>query len=139
MTSTMGKLEVLQRRYQSLGSCSIDAAFDDNWKQEVDEKVSDSSKMSEAYEDGVIDKEIESSEIALCIRDCWEWCVGVGASQGSYGGSGMIDLLQQLFLVIWLEEFVGERASLFNLLKKGDNEDPDNYRGIIWYPNATID
>ena len=50
-----------------------------------------------------------------------------------YGGSGMIDLLQQLFAVVWREEFVPSqwRESLIvNLFKKGDKENPRNYRGI---------
>ena len=37
VTSTKGKLEVLQSHYQKLGFCSVDAAFDDSWKGEVDE------------------------------------------------------------------------------------------------------
>ena len=32
VTSTKGKLEVLQSHYQKLGSCSLDAAFNDSWK-----------------------------------------------------------------------------------------------------------
>ena len=40
-TSTKGKLDVLQSHYQKLGSCSLDAAFDDSWKREIDEKVSE--------------------------------------------------------------------------------------------------
>ena len=39
MTSTKGKLEVLQSHYQKLGSCSLDAVLDDSWKREVDKKV----------------------------------------------------------------------------------------------------
>ena len=41
----------------------------------------------------------------------------------------MIELLQQLFTVIWRGEFVPPqwREGLF---KKGDKEDPKNYRGI---------
>ena len=35
----------------------------------------------------------------------------------------MVDLLEQLFSVIWQEEIV-------NIVKKGDREDPANYRGI---------
>ena len=52
MTSMMGKLEVLQK----LGSCSLDAAFDDSWKQEVDEKVSEYSHSGECGEGGWTEK-----------------------------------------------------------------------------------
>ena len=41
VTSTKGKLKVLQSHYQRLGSCSVDDAFDGNWKQEVDSKVNE--------------------------------------------------------------------------------------------------
>ena len=47
-----------------------------------------------------------------------------------YGGSGMVDLLQQLFSVIWREEIVPPQwreGLIVNLLKKGDKEDPGNY------------
>ena len=50
-----------------------------------------------------------------------------------YGGSGMIDLLQQLLAVVWREEFVPlqwREGLIVNLFKKGDKEDPGNYRGI---------
>ena len=38
VTSTKGKLKVLQSHYQRFGSCSADDA---NWKQEVDSKVNE--------------------------------------------------------------------------------------------------
>ena len=46
-----------------------------------------------------------------------------------YGRSG---ILKQFFTVIWREEFVPPqwREGLINLFKKGDKEDPGNYRGI---------
>ena len=50
-----------------------------------------------------------------------------------YGGSGMIELLHQLFAVIWYEESVPPQwreGLIVNLFKKGDKEDPGNYRGI---------
>ena len=34
-------MKVLQSHYQRLGSCSVDDAFNDNWKQEVDSKVTE--------------------------------------------------------------------------------------------------
>ena len=45
----------------------------------------------------------------------------------------MVDLLEQLFSVIWQEEIVPRqwREGLnVNIFKKGDREDPANYRGI---------
>ena len=50
-----------------------------------------------------------------------------------YGGSGMVCLLEQLFSVVWHEETVPRQwreGLIVNLFKKGDREDPGNYRGI---------
>ena len=50
-----------------------------------------------------------------------------------YGGSGMVCLLEQLFSVVWHEETVPgqwREGLIVNLFKKGDREDPGNYRGI---------
>ena len=50
-----------------------------------------------------------------------------------YGGSGMVSLLEQLFSVVWHEEAVPRQwreGLIVNLFKKGDREDPGNYRGI---------
>ena len=58
---------------------------------------------------------------------------GLVAELLKYGGSGMIDLLQQLFGVVWREEYVPPQwreGLIVNLFKKGDKEDPGNYRGI---------
>ena len=50
-----------------------------------------------------------------------------------YGGAGMVDLLEQLFSVIWQVEIVLREwrdGLIVNIFKKGDREDPGNYRGI---------
>ena len=52
-----------------------------------------------------MDREIEREEIAVCVRKLKK--NKTGGSDGlvvellKYGGSGMIDLLQQLFAVVW--------------------------------------
>ena len=46
-----------------------------------------------------------------------------------YGGSGMVDLLEQLFSVIWQEEIVPRQwreGLIVNIFKKGDRENPGN-------------
>ena len=45
----------------------------------------------------------------------------------------MVDFLEQLFSVIWQEEIVPRQWSdglIVNIFKRGDREDPGNYRGI---------
>ena len=45
----------------------------------------------------------------------------------------MVDLLEQLFSVIWQEKIVPRQwryGLIVNIFKKGDREDPGNYRSI---------
>ena len=42
----------------------------------------------------------------------------------------MVYLLEQLFSVIWREETVPKQWRVGLIVKKGDREDPGNYRGI---------
>ena len=58
-------MKVLQSHYQRLGSCSVDDAFDEIWKQEVDSKVNECHWCSVQHDDPVLDREIESKE-ELC-------------------------------------------------------------------------
>ena len=69
VTSTRGKLEVLQRHYQQLGKLSLDSNFDAEWKEEVESNVSRYGSMSELCEDEFLDNEIEKGEIVKCIRN----------------------------------------------------------------------
>ena len=93
MTSTKGKLE---SRYQKLGCCSVDAAFDGTWKREVDEKVSDYSRSGECMEGG-LDREIELGEIQIGARKLKNnKSDGLVRELLKYGGLGMIELLHQL-------------------------------------------
>ena len=57
----------MKGHYQRLGSCSVDDAFDDNWKQEVDSKVNECHRCSVEHDDPVLDREIELQEIARCV------------------------------------------------------------------------
>ena len=131
VTSTRGKLEVLQRHYQQLGKLSLDSNFDAEWKDEVESRY---GSISELCKDEFLDKEIEKGETVKCIKNN-----KTGRSDGlvgellKYGGSGKVYLLEQLFSVVWREETVPKQwreGLIVNLFKKGDREDPGNYRGI---------
>ena len=137
VTSTKGKLEVLRKHYQRLGSISLDSDFNEDWKDEVESKVDACVRMSGSCEDAFLDKGIEKAEIAKCTRKLKN--NKTGGSDGlvgellKYGGSGMVCLLEQLFSIIWQEETVPRQwreGLIVNLFKKGDREDPGNYRGI---------
>ena len=64
VTSTKGKLEVLQKHYEHLGRVSVDS---DDWKGEVESKVEACDRMSGLCEDAFLDKELEKAEIANCL------------------------------------------------------------------------
>ena len=93
--------------------------------------------MSSACEDSVLDREIEPAEIARCLHSLKNNMTG--GSDGlvgellKYGGSGMVNLLHQLFSVVWHAELVPPQwreGLIVNLFKKWDKEVPGNYRGI---------
>ena len=66
VTSTKGKLKVLQSRYQRLGSFSVDDAFDD--RKWIYSKVNECHRCSVEHDDPVLDREIELQERARCVR-----------------------------------------------------------------------
>ena len=97
---------MLQRHYQLLNKMSMDSVFDADWKEEVEENVKGYSSLSEEVTDSLLDKGIEKGEIAKCLGNLKN--SKTGGSDGivgellKYGGSGMVDLLEQLFSVIVL-------------------------------------
>ena len=48
-------------------SCA-EAAFDDDWREEVENMVRDCIELSVACEDDILDREIDSAEISRCLR-----------------------------------------------------------------------
>ena len=135
VSSTKGKLQILQQHYQLLGTSMVDSAFDDEWKLEVEEKVLEYSKQN--LKDLDLDKEIEESEIVRCINKLKNNKTGGGDGIVSellkYGGVGMVKMLGKLYALTWKEECVPMKwreGLIVSLFKKGDKEDPGNYRGI---------
>ena len=135
VSRTKGKLQILHQHYQLLGTSVIDSAFDDEWKFEVEEKVLAYSKHN--LKDLDLDKEIEESEIVRCIKKLKN--NKTGGSDGivsellKYGGVGMVKMLGKLYAHIWKEECVPMKwreGLIVSLFKKGNKEDPGNYRGI---------
>ena len=51
-----------------MGSTSVEAAFDDDWMEEVESIVRNCVETSVHCEDGILDREIDLSEISRCIR-----------------------------------------------------------------------
>ena len=68
ITSTKGKLKVLKTHYRHIGSCNVDSAFDDSWKEMVDAQVSECSSPSKGAKDRVLGRDIEREGTAVCVR-----------------------------------------------------------------------
>ena len=116
-----------------MGKNYVDSDFD---AEEVGSKVhvSGYGSMSESCEDDSLIIAKEKGEIVKCIRKLKN--NKTGGSDGlvgellKYAGSGMVCLLDS---VVWHEETVPRQwreGLILNLFKKGDREDPGNYRGI---------
>ena len=63
VTSTKGKLQIFKEHYQCLGTSSVDEAFDEDWKVEVENKIRDCVSVSSVYEDSVLDGELKTEDI----------------------------------------------------------------------------
>ena len=68
MTSVMGKLDILRKHYQKLGKISVDNNFDGDWKQLVENKIDEYSRISGLCGDDFLDRKIERKEILGCIK-----------------------------------------------------------------------
>ena len=115
----------------------MDSEFDANWKEEIEDSVGGYSSLSEEGGVAFLDKEIEKGEIAKCVRKLKN--NKTGGSDGivgelfKYGVSGMLDLLEQFFSVIWQEEIVPRQWRddlIVNIFKKVGRENPGKYRVI---------
>ena len=80
----------------------------------------------------VLDRDISLEEIAVWVRKLKN-NGGLVGELLKYGGLGMIEFPHQLFEVIWSEEFVPPQwreGLIVDMFKKGDKEEPGNYKGI---------
>ena len=68
VSSTQGKLEVLQRHYEELGKVSVDDNFEADWKEEVVSALRTCSNLSEVSENDMLDRQIDREEIAQCVK-----------------------------------------------------------------------
>ena len=80
-----------------------------------------------------LDGELRNRKIEKCV--CKFKNNKTGGSDGlvgellKYGGGGIVDLLHQLFKVVWYKETIPKQwreGPIVHLFKKGDKEDPGN-------------
>ena len=102
VSTTKGKLQVLQQHYQLLGASVVDGAFDDEWKLEVEEKVLEYSKQN--LKDLDLDKKLEKSEMVRCIKKLKNNKTGGGDGIVDEllkdRGAGMVKMLGKLYALI---------------------------------------
>ena len=81
-----------------------------------------------------MDRGISYAEIKKCSKSLKN--NKTGGSDGlvgelfKYSGKGMASLLKVLYGIVWTEESIPRQGLIVCLYKKGDAEDPGNYRGI---------
>ena len=95
------------------------------------------SEMSSLQKDKGLDRGISYAEIKKCSKSLKN--NKTGGNDGlvgelfKYGGKGMANLLKLLYGVVWTEESIPKQwrqGLIVSLYKKGDAEDPGNYRGV---------
>ena len=103
----------------------------------VENKMTEYNTMSRSQNDKVLDRGISYAEIKKCSKSLKN--NKTGGNDGlvgelfKYGGNGMTNLLKVLYEVVWTEEGIPKQwrqRLVVSLCKKGDAEDPGNYRGI---------
>ena len=75
VTSTRGKLHVLQKHCKDLGRMSEDSDFDSEWREQVETKVSACMCSSILCEDEYLDVELRKGEIEKCISKLKGKCI----------------------------------------------------------------
>ena len=139
VSSNAGKVKILKLHYRKLGTELDVKSFDDSWKEEVSNSVKDFEAMSfrDSHSNGVLDQPITLAEVSHVVK-----AIKNNKSAGSdgivgelikYGGKPMCEMLLALFNLVWDSKYAPSywrEGLIVSLFKKGDREDPGNYRGI---------
>jgi len=110
VNSTKGKLDVLREHHERLGTASVDDQFDDSWKERIEKKVTEYSKMSSLQKDRFWIEGLVMQKLKKCSKILKN--NKTGGNDGlvgelfKYGGKGMANLLKVLYGVVWTEESI---------------------------------
>ena len=138
-SSHAGKVKILKSHYKKLGTELDVKSFDDSWKEEVSNSVKNFEALSfqDSHSNGILDQPITLAEVSHVVK-----AIKNNKSAGSdgivgelikYGGEPMCEMLLTLFNLSWDKEHAPSfwrEGLIVSLFKKGDKEDPGNYRGI---------
>ena len=139
ISSHTGKVKILKSHYKKLGTELNVKSFDESWKEEVSSSVKNFEAMSfrDSQSNGMLDQPITLAEVSHVVK-----AIKNNKSAGSdgivgelikYGGKPMSEMLLTLFNLVWDKECAPSywrEGLIVSLFKKGDREDPGNYRGI---------
>ena len=137
VSNTNDKIHVLKEHYQKLGKEKNVESFENEWKIHVQSRIREFERLSVDITNEHLDRDISALEIEYVIKSLRNRKAsgsdGIAGELIKYGGNGMIMMLKELFQLIWDSEYIPERwgeGMIISLFKKGDREDPGNYRGI---------
>ena len=139
VSSRAGKVKILKSHYRKLGTELDVKSFDDSWKEEVSNSVKDFEAMSfrDSHSNGGLGEPITLAEVSHVVK-----AIKNNKSSGfdsivgeliKYGGEPLCEMLLELFNLVWDGEYTPiywREGLIVSLFKKGDREDPGNYRGI---------
>ena len=136
VSNTNDKINVLKEHYQKLGKEKNVESFENEWKIHVQSRIREYERLSVDITNEHLDRDISALEIEYVMKSLRNRKAsgsdGIAGELIKYGGNGMI-MLKELFQLIWDSEYIPERwgeGMIISLFKKGDREDPGNYRGI---------
>ena len=132
------KIHVLKEHYQKLGREKHVEYFENEWKIHVQSRIREYERLSVDITHEHSDRDISILEIEYVMKSLRNGKAsgsdGIAVELIKYGVNGMIMMLKELFQLIWDSEYIPERwgeSMIVSLFKKGDREDPGNYRGIF--------
>ena len=137
VSNTNDKIHVLKEHYQKLGKEKNVESFKNERKIHVQSRIREYERLSVDITNEHLDRDISALEIEYVMKLLRNRKAsgsdGIAGELIKYGGYGMIMMLKELFQFIWDSEYIPEQwgeGMIISLFKKGDREDPGNYRGI---------
>ena len=131
------EIHVLKEHYQKLGKEKNVESFENEWKIHVQSRIREYERLSVDITNEHLDRDISAIDIEYVMKSLRNRKAsgsdGIAGELIKYGGNGMIMMLKELFQLIWDSEYIPERwgeGMIISLFKKGDREDPGNFRGI---------
>eukprot|EP00271_Cylindrocystis_brebissonii_P003249 TRINITY_DN1401_c0_g1_i9.p1 TRINITY_DN1401_c0_g1~~TRINITY_DN1401_c0_g1_i9.p1 ORF type:complete len:1328 (-),score=159.78 TRINITY_DN1401_c0_g1_i9:667-4650(-) len=129
-------VDIFRRHYERLGQEGVaqGSEVEESFRREVEGKVDECLRGSEVSEGG-LDAGIDEDEVRTAINELPNGKAAPGLPNEFLkgGGEAVVKSLHRLFNLMWAQRSVPKEwgvGVIVSLFKKGDKEDPGNYRGI---------